>query len=90
MRSVLVMLGLFAACAVCGDVCDAEETKKAPITAEEAVMDDKPAPKLRHLDVGSAGEPDSAAQKPMEQWESYDQNTGLPNVTQSDSTYELE
>lgn len=83
------------ALALCASDCDAEEGQKKTPPAKAkaaAATESKPEEKLKHIDTEDVSGRDSRAgdQAVGDAWESYDQNTGLPNVVQSDKDYELQ
>lgn len=78
-----------------GGVCEAENGKveNAPVDAEVSEEVEE-GTGLRHIDVGD--DSDSRVEEPVSQigvmspGESYDENTGLPDVVESDSSMEIQ
>lgn len=81
-------------CAPCLVSMAAEEEKSSPVV--QTVVEEESGSKLKHLDVGDDERPsrerDTSASEgnPMPLGESYDENTGLPNVVKSDTVGEVE
>jgi len=76
---------------LCAGVCEAEEGKvdnaSAPAVATEEI---KSGSGLKHIDTGDNLEEPVTQVGTMSPGESYDENTGVPNVTESDSEMELD
>lgn len=84
-------------CAIFSNMpCDAEETKAKKETAQKTVIVEEGGVGGKHINVGNtednSGRSESGvgAERPMPTWETYDQNTGLPDVVPSDSYGEYE
>ena len=70
------------------------ETAKTQGATEAVVSEGVDNGDIRHINTNAPSalseEEPAARPRPMEQWETYDENTGLPDVTESDASYEFE
>lgn len=74
-------------------VCAEEAQKKTGTVVVEETAPSGAEDNLKHIETGPVSEADEAPSsrpRPMQEWESYDQNTGLPNVTESDAAFEYQ
>ena len=88
------LIAAIMVCAPCLISMAAGEEKSSPIV--QTVVEEESGSKLKHLDIGDDERPskprDTSASEGnlMPMGESYDENTGLPNVVKSDTVGEIE
>ena len=86
------------ACALCVGICDADEPQKNSPAAQTVVINETPESQtgVRHIDTGDssgggrARDYGAGENRQMEQWETYDADSGLPDVVPSDASGQLE
>lgn len=88
MRNAILVAGIFFA--LCMNVCAEEETKKDAVAKDKEPAAEENVKGRKHIDVNLPPEDDTgkgSGEKErgvMEPYESYDENTGMPNVVKSD------
>ena len=94
MRHLFFMSALMWA--FCSTAVGSDDPAKGSAAPKTAVVEEKADENLKPINTsnprGVSPENDYGVnrERPMEQWETYDQNTGLPDMTPSDSSYELQ
>ncbi|MDP2913766.1 MAG: hypothetical protein Q8N91_07190 [Candidatus Omnitrophota bacterium] len=91
---IVIYIIIFILCAT--SFCGAEKKQKIEKPAAETAIEKDDSAKLKHIDTGEddgqVHEAEYGVNKPelMPPGQSYDENTGLPNIVESDAGGEIE
>jgi len=95
MRKLVVLIALVAASALTAGACYAQACEKAAVNQKEVMVDRDGDGVTDGVDIfDNSGKLvkrgyDTDNDMMVDKWESYDENTGLPVVVQSDTAFEL-